>query len=92
MGRGNTGLDNYEYDRYLASNKKERELIDRKKERRNANTGYAGWHFGIDKKPVYTKDKEEFKRELSKRGLSIEGDIKNRKEIIKQDGRSFGGM
>lgn len=71
---GKYDLDNREYDNYLAKNKKERELRERNIERRNANKGYEGWHFGIDSKPVYTKNKEEFKRELKKRGLGIYGE------------------
>lgn len=71
MGRGSTDLDNYEYDRWLADNHKEKELISRKQERRSANKGYRGWHFGIGDKPVYTETKEEFRQELKKRGLGI---------------------
>lgn len=83
MGRGSTDLDNYEYDKFLAANKKEKELRERKVERRSLNSGYKGWHFGIDKKPVYTRDKEEFRKELDKRGLMMEDDIKhNRKSEI----------
>ena len=76
MGRGRTDLDNKEYDDYLASNKKERELRDRHLQRRNANKGYEGWHFGVDAKPFYTKDKDEFKKELDKRGLGMRDDIR----------------
>lgn len=76
---GYKGLDSTEYDDYLSKNKKERELRERHIERRNANKGYSGWHFGIDSKPVYTKDKDEFRRELSKRGLLLRDDV--RKEL-----------
>ena len=76
---GYKGLDSTEYDDYLSKNKKERELRERHIERRNANKGYSGWHFGIDSKPVYTKDKDEFRRELSKRGLLMRDDV--RKEL-----------
>jgi len=76
MGRGNTGLDNREYDQYLSDNKKERELRQRHIERRNANKGYTGWHFGIDSKPVFCKDKDSFKKELEKRGLAMRDDVK----------------
>jgi len=72
---GKQDLDNYEYDKYLASKGKERELRSRTIERRNANKGYEGWHFGIDSKPIYTKDKSEFKRELEKRGLMIKDEV-----------------
>jgi hypothetical protein len=75
MARGSTALDSKEYDQYLASNKKEKELRERRIERRNANKGYEGYHFGIDPRgPVYTKTKEDFKRELAKRGLGIHGE------------------
>lgn len=76
MARGSTALDNREYDNWLVKNKKERELMDRRKERRNANKGYEGWHFGIDQKPIYTRTKEDFRRELDKRGLAMADDIK----------------
>ena len=71
MGRGDTGLDSREYDHWLAKNKKEKELRERKEERRAANTGYTGWHFGLGDKPVHTKDKQEFIKELDKRGLAM---------------------
>ena len=73
---GRYSLDNYEYDEYLARNKKERELIERRKERRLANKGYEGYHFGLDDAPVYTKDKAEFKRELEKRGLMMRDEVR----------------
>jgi len=71
MGRGSTDLDNREYDQWLAENKKEKELLERKKARRNANKGMVGWHFGLGEKPVFTKDREEYKRALEERGLGI---------------------
>ena len=76
MGYGNTGLDNYEYDQYLVKHKKESELKARKIERKNANKGYEGYHFGLGGKPVYTKDKAEFKQELERRGLMMKDDVK----------------
>lgn len=76
MGRGNTGLDSREYDNWLVVNKKERELRERHIDRVKANKGYAGWHFGIDSKPVYTKGKTEFKQELEKRGLVMRDDVR----------------
>ena len=76
MGRGNTDLDSREYDQYLVANNKTRELRERHVARKNANKGYEGYHFGIDSKPVYTKDKQEFKRELEKRGLMLREDVK----------------
>ena len=78
MGRGSTSLDNYEYDSWLADHKKERELRQRRIERKNANKGYEGWHFGIDDKPVHTRDKEAFKKELQKRGLLMRDDVSRR--------------
>ena len=79
MGRGSTGLDNPEYDKWLSENKKERELRNRHIERRNANKGYAGWHFGIDEKPVFAKDKDDFRKRLEERGLVMRDDV--RKEL-----------
>ena len=64
------------YDDWLASNKKERTLRERNTERRNANKGCVGWHFGIDEKPVYTRDKAEFKRELNRRNLMMRDDVR----------------
>lgn len=76
-GRGDTSLKSIEYDHWLAANKKEGELRRRHDERRLANKGYEGYHFGIDPNgPVYTKDKAEFRRELDKRGLIMKDDVK----------------
>ncbi len=69
-------LADAEYDNYLAKNKKVRELRGRNIERRNANKGYHGWHFGLGEDPVFCKDKDEFKRELNKRGLIMGDDVK----------------
>ena len=76
MGRGSTDLSSSDYDNWLSKNKRERELRQRHLDRRNANKGYAGWHFGIDDKPVHTTDKESFRRELDKRGLVMRDDVK----------------
>ncbi len=76
MARGSKHLDNYEYDDYLAKTGRTRELARRKAERRDANKGYKGWHFGIDTKPVYTRDKDEYKRALEKRGLMMRDDVR----------------
>ena len=73
---GNRDLDNSAYDSWLAENGRAKELRARKIERKNSNKGYKGWHFGIDDKPVYTRDKEEFKRELAKRGLLMRDDVR----------------
>lgn len=75
---GDKSLASHEYDVWLSQNKKERELRERHIERRNANKGYSGWHFGLGDKPVYTKDKSEFKRELEKRGLMMKDEVKHR--------------
>ncbi len=69
-------LADSDYDEYLSKNKKERELRSRHIERKNANKGYKGWHFGLGEQPVHCKDKEEFNRELSKRGLMMQDDVK----------------
>ena len=78
MAQGYKGLDSASYDAYLAKNGKEREIKKRNDEKKNANKGYEGWHFGIGDKPVHTKNKEEFKRELGKRGLMMRDDVKGR--------------
>jgi hypothetical protein len=75
---GDKSLASHEYDQYLATNHKERELRERHIERRNSNKGYEGWHFGLGDKPVYTKDKSEFKKELEKRGLLMKDDVKRK--------------
>ena len=74
--RGSTSLDNHEYDAYLADKGRTGELRRRHQERRNANQGYQGWHFGLGEAPVFTRDKAEFKRELDKRGLLTRDDVK----------------
>jgi len=76
MARGNTGLDSKEYDHYLASNHKERELRERHIERKNANKGYEGWHFGVSDKPIFAKDKEDFRKKLAEQGLVMRDDVK----------------
>jgi hypothetical protein len=78
MGWGSTGLDNYEYDQHLARNKKDKELRERRLARKNANKGYEGYHFGITEngKPVYTKDKHEFRKALEENGLMMRDDVK----------------
>lgn len=73
---GKYDLDNYEYDAYLAKKGKRSEIKKRTDERRNANKGIEGWHFGLGDTPVKTKNKEEFKRELDKRGLMMRDDVK----------------
>lgn len=81
---GKYDLDNREYDNWLVSQKKTKELRERKEARRSANKGYEGHHFGIDPRgPVYTKDKDHLRRELDKRGLMLADDVKG-KSIIDQ--------
>lgn len=72
---GKYDLDNTEYDNYLAANKKAKELRARHIERKQANKGYSGWHFGLGDKPIYTKDKEAFRRELDKRNLVMREEV-----------------
>ena len=79
MGRESTSLDNYAYDKWLGEQKKEKELRARNIERKLSNKGYEGYHFGLGDRPVYTKDKEEFQRELRVRGLMMKDDV--RKEL-----------
>jgi len=76
MGRGSTELDNWEYDHWLSVNKKERELRRRHVERRNANKGFRGWHFGLSSRPIFAKDKDDFKRKLEQMGLMMRDDVK----------------
>ena len=73
---GKYDLDNYEYDDFLARKKDKVELKKRHEERKAANKGYEGYHFGLGNTPVYTKDKEEFNRELKKRGLMLKDDVR----------------
>jgi len=73
MPRGKTDLTSNEYDSYLASKGKHRELAKRNAERKSK--GYKGWHFGLGDKPVFTRNKEEFKRELNRRGLVMKDDV-----------------
>ena len=76
MARGRTDLSSREYDHYLAEHHKERELGERHIERKNANKGYEGWHFGLGEKPVFAKDKDDFKKKLEERGLIMRDDVK----------------
>ncbi len=74
----NRSLDNYEFDNYLSTKKRSRGARRELKERHAArkNSGYEGWHFGIGDKPVFTKDKHEFRKELDRRGLAMRDDVK----------------
>lgn len=73
---GKYDLDNQAYDSWLAQNGKERELRKRKVEKRSANDGIRGWHFGIADRPVHAKDRESYRYELKKRGLMLRDDVK----------------
>lgn len=73
---GKTDLDNHEYDNYLASNKKYKEIRERTQEKKKLSKNFSGWHFGIDTVPVKTRDKDEFKRALDERGLMMRDDVK----------------
>lgn len=78
---GYKGLDSTDYDKHLASKAKgsrsaRQELAQRHTDRRNANDGIRGHHFGIADKPVYAESKEHYKHELDKRGLMLHDDVK----------------
>lgn len=81
--RESTGLENINYDNYLASKAKSsraarQELFQRKADRKNAHdSSGVGYHFGIDTVPVKAVSKEHFKQELQKRGLMMAHEIKN---------------
>lgn len=82
MARGNTGLESKEYDQYLASTRNEKELRRRKEERKAASKNFDGYHFGIDDKgPVRTRNKEEFRAALDKRGLMMQDDVGRRHQV-----------
>lgn len=82
MGRGNTDLSSYEYDKYLAnkagkSREARRELQQRKYERKYAHDSEGvGYHFGLGDEPVKVRSREHLREELGKRGLMLEVDVK----------------
>lgn len=80
MGRGDTSIASHEYDNYLASKKSkssERELIQRRVERKMAHSpDGVGWHFGLGDAPVRVDSREHFKKELDKRGLMMAHEVK----------------
>lgn len=82
--RESRDLTNYNYDSYLAgkaktSNAARHELAQRKSERRNAHDSSGiGYHFGLGDTPVKITSKEHFKKELDKRGLMLEVDVKKK--------------
>ena len=76
---GSKDLDRYDYDEHLThaskrSRSARKELEQRHIERKSK--GYTGWHFGLGNNPVKTSSKEDFKRELDKRGLMMRDDVK----------------
>ena len=82
MGRGNTNLDNYDYDSYLSgkasrSKTAKQELQQRKFERKHAHDSEGvGYHFGLGDTPVKIHSREHLRQELDKRGLMLEVDVK----------------
>ncbi|KKN51709.1 hypothetical protein LCGC14_0619960 [marine sediment metagenome] len=76
---GKYGLDNYDYDNWLADRGKHKEVRERHVERKSKD--YSGWHWGLGDKPVKVRDKEELKRELDKRGLVLRDDVKKPLDI-----------
>ena len=81
MGRDSTSLDNHEYDSYLAKNKKEKELRERRLDRARAvRKDGSGYYFNIDDKPVKVKDISHLRVELQKRGLAIEGEYQRKQK------------
>ena len=77
MGRGSTGLDNYEYDSHLVKNKRAKELLQRKEERRAAlKKDHSGYSFGIDRHPVKVNGIQDYREKLKQRGLAIAEEAK----------------
>lgn len=83
MARGNTDLTSNEYDSFLSSKAKEgnndarRELIQRKIDRKKAHdSSGVGYHFGLGDQVVKVERKEDLRKELAKRGLMLEVDVK----------------
>lgn len=82
MGRGNTDLTSSEYDAFLAkkaqsSRSARQELEQRHHERKHAhNSEGVGYHFGLGDQVVKVESKEHLRRELDKRGLMLETDVR----------------
>lgn len=82
MGRGNTDLSNYEYDKHLStkastSRSAKQELQQRNAERKGAHDSSGiGYHFGLGNTPVKVESKEHFKKVLDERGLMLRTDVK----------------
>jgi hypothetical protein len=88
-------LDRYDYDSYLASRSQgsrvaREELRQRTVDRRNANDGFKGYHFGLGDKPIKTEDIKHFKHELDKRGLIMSDEVK--KNLVGPRPHEFGGI
>jgi len=78
--RGSTSLDNQEYDDWLSSQKRGRELQERKLERAKAlRKDYTGYLFNVDKAPIKVGGLHDLRKELDKRGLAIDGEYKRNK-------------
>lgn len=79
MSRGSTGLDNSEYDSWLARNRREKDLRDRKIERARAlKKDMSGYMFNIDKSPVKVGGLSDVRKELDRRGLAIYGEYRGK--------------
>lgn len=82
MGRGNTDLSNYEYDKHLTEKSKtsksaQHELRQRNADRKGAHdSSGVGYHFGLAPTPIKVESKEHFKKVLDKHGLMLEVDVK----------------
>lgn len=76
--RGSTSLANYEYDAWLAKNKKAKELLHRKAERRDAlKKDLTGHSFSIDPNgPVKVNGLDDFRQKLTERGLALYNEAK----------------
>ena len=80
MARGNTDLSSNDYDQHLASKgtrESREELKQRHQDRKRAHkSDGTGWHFGLGDTPVKVERKEDLRKELAKRGLMLEVDVK----------------
>lgn len=75
-------LSNYQYDSYLADKGKtsrsaRQELASRKKDRKYAHDADGvGYHFGLGDDIVKIESKDHLRKELNRRGLMLEVDVK----------------
>lgn len=89
MSRGNTDLTNYEYDNHLTERAKtsrtaKQELQQRHIDRKHAhNSDGIGYHFGLGDSPIKIDSKEHFRKELDRRGLMLEVDVKKNLKLKK---------